>query len=217
MTWKPYSLWSPNFDVVSGGIRVMYGLYAWLLAKGQTAFLNTAFENPEFIAIYPEIAHGNPFQAKTVVRYILNRPGVMASNGVPGPSSFPDTDILYYFSEMFDTSRRLRGNTLFLPILNLHVFLDQEKNRTKTAYFVGKGVDKHKHPEDAILIDRQFAQDQQALANLLNECEVLYSYDPVSAMTEIARLCGCRVVLVQDFFSRDEYKDYEPGDRKSVV
>jgi len=34
---KPYSIMTPPFEVTSGGIRVMYGLYAWLLVKGQVA------------------------------------------------------------------------------------------------------------------------------------------------------------------------------------
>lgn len=67
------------------------------------------------------------------------------------------------------------------------------------------------HPKNAFWIDRKFAQDQQALADLLNECEVLYCYDPVTAMTEIARLCGCRVVIVNPLYSKEQFSVYEPG------
>ena len=72
----------------------MWGLYCWLLAKGQIAYVNATYDNGNFVAIYPEIYHGNPTGANTVVRYILNKPGVMGTSvqsGVftPGPTSFP--------------------------------------------------------------------------------------------------------------------------------
>jgi len=214
MSYKPYTIFSPPFDPVSGGIRVMYGLYAWLLAKGQIAFLNAKFEHSDCVAVYPEIQQGNPAEAFTVVRYILNTPGIMGGviDGAfkSGPTNFSDSDILYYFSRLFgETDDK---HYMFLPICNMHLFKDQKKLRNKTAYFIGKGFElKHdKHPKDAILIDREFAQDQSALADLLNECSVLYNYDPVTAMTEIARLCGTRIVQFPSSYTKEEFSKYEP-------
>lgn len=208
--YKPYVLWIPDFDVTSGGIRVMWGLYGHLLAKGQIVFVNTQLPYMDTVAIYPEIATGNPLGGKTVVRYILNKPGVM-SNGInPSPTEFDASDRLYYFSQLFGKAQD-PNHYMFLPILNTHLFKDQGKKRTKRAYFVGKGVNTGIHPKDSVLIDRSLAQDQAYLADLLNECEVLYCYDPVTAMTEIARLCGCRVVMVNPTYSKDEFKKYEAG------
>jgi hypothetical protein len=188
----------------------MWGLYGWLLSKGQVAYTNATSENPnDFIAIYPEIYQGNEANAGTVVRYLLNKPGAMALYGTPGPTTFDKSDIIYSFSKMYyDTNEK---HTLFLPILDLHLFKDQGRKRTKRVVFVGKGKDEGLHPKECIAIDRKFATDQQALAGLLNECDVLYSYDPVSAMTEIARLCGCRVVMLQKTYTKSEYRNYEPG------
>lgn len=214
---KPYVVASPPFDPVSGGVRVMYGLYGWLLAKGQIAFLNEKPTSGDFIAIYPEIEKGNPAGGTTVVRYILNKPGVvpaLMSDGTLryGDTEFDKNDRLYYFSRLFGGDDK--SNFLFLPILNLHVFKDQGKKRTKTAYFVGKGMNyplKEIHPSYSVLIDRNLAMDQQALADLLNECSVLYCYDPVSAMLELARLCGCRIVMVNPIYTKEEFSRYEPG------
>jgi hypothetical protein len=212
---KPYTLFTPPFDSVSGGVRVMYGLYGHLLAKGQIAHLNAKFNHSDCVAIYPEIEHGNPAEAFTVVRYILNIPGVVDaiySDGSfkKGPTKFNDDDILYYFSRLFgETDEK---HYMFLPILNLHLFKDQKKLRNKTCYFVGKGFDLtlDKHPKDAILVDRELAQDQQALADLLNETDALYCYDPVTAMLELARLNGCRIVQIPSIYSREEFSKYEP-------
>lgn len=217
---RPYSIFTPPFEVTSGGVRVMYGLYGWLLAKGQIAHLNAQYANPDFVAIYPEIQDGNPAGADTVVRYILNKPGVIDaiySDGSTrkGPAEFPETDIKYYFSRLFSETDKVK--TLFLPILNMHLFRDQKKLRNKTAYFIGKGEKQFKpeqmnlHPKDSILIDRQLADDQQKLADLLNECEVLYCYDPVTAMTELARLCGTRIVQIPSIYTKEEFSVYEPG------
>lgn len=220
MSYKPYVLTSPPFEITSGGVRVMYGLYGWLLAKGQVAFLNQRPSHGDVIGIYPEIEQGNPANASTIVRYILNKPGevpaLMADGSLrQGPIQFDPSDKLYYFSRLFgDTDE---SHYMFLPILNMHVFTDQKKKRTKTAYFIGKGIidpdlqTKFIHPQDAVLIERTLAQDQGYLADLLNECEVLYCYDPVSAMTELARLCGCRVVMVNHLYSKEQFSNYEPG------
>lgn len=217
---RPYSIFTPPFDITSGGIRVMYGLYGWLLAKGQIVHLNAQYNNTsDFVAIYPEIQDGNPAGADTVVRYILNKPGrieAVWSDGTvkTGPTDFGKNDKLYYFSRLFgDTDE---DHYLFLPILNTHLFKEQGKKRNKTAYFVGKGMhyfkpeDINKHPKDAILIDRNVADDQQELADLLNECELLYCYDPVTAMTELARLCGVRVVQIPSIYTKEEFSQYEP-------
>jgi hypothetical protein len=214
--YKPYVLTSPLWETTSGGVRVMFGLYGWLLAKGQVAFLNQKPEG-DCIAIYPEIQTGNPAEASTVVRYILNKPGVvpaLMSDGslVNGPTEFDPDDILIYFSKLY--APQDDSPIMFLPILNLHLFKDQKKARTKTAVLIGKGINypiNYIHPPDAIVIDREFAQDQGALADLLNECEVLYCYDPNSAMTEVARLCGTRVVMINPLYTKEEFSKYEPG------
>lgn len=205
---KPYCIVSPDYDYTSGGIKVMWGLYGHLLAKGVEVYMNRR-PAKHTIAIYPEITQGNPANGETVVRYILNKPGVMSSNGVSGPTEFETTDNLYYFSRLFGDTN---GNHyMFLPVIDLHTFYDQRKKRDKRAVFVGKGQDLGLHKPGAIIINRELAQDQQELANLLNECEVLYCYDPVTAMTEVARLCGCRVVIYPSTYTLSEFGKYEPG------
>jgi len=209
MSFKPYSIISPPWSPVSGGIRVLYGLYGWLLSKGQIVFLNAKFENKDFVAVYPEIFHGNPAGGDTVVRYILAPLGEMSFGGVPGPTKYNDTDLIYSFSKLvYDTDPE---HIMFLPILNMHLFKDQKKKRTKKCVFFGKKPDLNLHPKDCIPLDRRFATDQQALADFLNECQVMYCYDHRTAMTEISRLCGCRVVIFPSNYTKEQFKDYEPG------
>lgn len=210
--FKPYSVYCPPFSVTSGGIRVMYGLYGWLLVKGMIAYVNAAFENKDFIGIYPEIVNGNPMEAQTVVRYLLNEPGVMSNGIEPSPKVFAHSDKLYVFSELFNTVGADEEHKMFLPILNTNLFQDERRReRPYKCVFVGKGTNRALHPENCIEIDRNLSQDQVQLADFLNSCEVMYAYDPVSAMYEIARLCGCRIVLFNDKYSKEEFSKYEPG------
>ena len=77
---------------------------------------------------------------------------------------------------------------------------------------IGKGSDFHLPVIEGLFdVTREFSNDQQALADLLNECEVLYSYDPNSAMFEIARLCGCRVEIIPSLYTKKQFSKYEPG------
>lgn len=218
---KPYVIVSPQFDPTSGGVRVMWGLYGWLLSKGQIAYINEKPMQGDFIAIYPEIEHGNPTNASTVVRYILAKPGevdAIYASGIikKGPTDFNANDEMYYFSKLCGKAKD-EDHYLFLPILDLHTFKDQGKKRTDTAYLVGKGIKNMYvegsfiHPDKSIMIDRGFAQNQQALADLLNTCHTLYCYDYRTAMTELARLCGCRVIVVNDFYTKKEFSEYEPS------
>ena len=216
MKYRPYSILTPRFDPVSGGIRVMHGLYGWLLARGQIAYLNARMDIP-FIGVYPEIYHGNNAQAQTVVRYILNKPGVMATGGTPGPTTFPSTDLIYGFTKLYDTFNLDNEHLMFLPIIDLHLFKDQKKKRTKRCVFVGKGVDP-KIPETKGLtrISREMTLDQAGLADFLNKCDVMYSAENPSAMLEIARLCGCRVVFLPEnamttYTKKELIEKYEPG------
>lgn len=203
---KPYVIVSPDYDYTSGGIKVMWGLYGHLLARGHEVYMNR-YPHADVVAIYPEIYGSNPIGAKTVVRYILNKLGVMHGAGEPLKEINPH-EHNYYFSRLFGETDD--NHYMFLPVINLDIFKDQKRLRDKSAVFFGKGQDKGLHKPSTI-IDRSNAINQQDLADFLNECEVLYTYDPVSAMTEVARLCGTRVVYLADGYTKEDYKKYEAG------
>jgi len=211
---KPYLIRTPEFKVDSGGIRVCWGLYGWLLAKGQVAFINAQC-NQESIGIYPEIYHGNELNATKVIRYILQKPGMMGQ-GTPGvnfragPTHFNDSDEIYVFSKVYDQWDVDDDHILFLPIIDLNTFKNHHKIRYNKAFYVGKGQNLEEHPKDAIELTRDMTQDQEKLALFLNDCQVLYVYDRMSAIMECARLCGCKVVYLGDL-PLSQLELYEPG------
>jgi hypothetical protein len=211
---KPYLIRTPEFRVDSGGIRVMWGLYGWLLAKGQVAFINAQC-NQESIGIYPEIYHGNELNATKVIRYILQKPGMMGQ-GTPGvnfragPTHFNDSDEIYVFSKVYDQWDVDDDHILFLPIIDLNTFKNHHKIRYNKAFYVGKGQNLEEHPKEAIELTRDMTQDQEKLALFLNDCQVLYVYDRMSAIMECARLCSCPVVYLGDL-PLSQLELYEPG------
>ena len=206
---KTYTIREFEYQPTSGGIKVMYSLYGALLLKGEEVMANAIFQDDTpAIGIYPEISQGNELQTKIIVRYILNKPGVMAQSGVPGPITFAPTDCLFTFSKMFMDLPD--DHCMFLPAINTEVFFDRHLKRDKVAVFVGKGVATSPHIGE-VFIDRAMAKDQEALSILLNQCQVLNTYDPVSAMSEIARLCGCRVNYLSSAYTKKDYLLYEPG------
>ena len=223
MKYKPYSIIMPPFNPLSGGIRVMWGLYGWLLAKGQIVYANSTMVDSKFIAVYPEIFHGNDAKADTVVRYILNKPGVMGGinkDGVweSGPTEYPKDDHIFVFSKIYDTFGVDEDHLLFLPILNLHLFKDMKKKRTNRCVFVGKGKDIPMNVTEGLpRITRELSMDQGKLAEFLNTCDVMYSFENPTAMNEIARLCGCKVVFIPENatikYDKEELAEkYEPTD-----
>jgi hypothetical protein len=210
--FRPYSVVSPPFELTSGGVRVLYALHGWLLAKGQVSYMTATYDNKDFVAVYPEVYRGNMVNTEHIVRYILAKPGFIRLYGVPGPKVFDKEDKIFIFSELYNTFGADKDHIMFLPVLNMHLFKDQKRPRTKTCFYVGKGINLDKHPKDAININREIVQDQQGLADTLNGCSVMYGYDPVSAIYEVARLCGCRVVLIPEgHYTKEQWSTYEPG------
>jgi hypothetical protein len=212
---RPYIVISPAYSITSGGTKVMYGLYGWLLAKGCEVYMNctpNSWHKDELISIYPEIQDGNPVGTSRVVRYVLNTPGIMRGfddkgNMLTAPTNF-DGEMVYYFSRMFgDTDD---DHYMFLPVINTHIFKDQKKKRKNTCYLVGKGNNKHKHPENSIELNRKVASSQTELNDILNSCHTLYCYDNLTAMMEVARLSGCRVEY-HGKYTMKELTKYEPG------
>ena len=215
---RPYYIYSPPFDESSAGIVVMHSLAQQLKRAGCDVEV-VSCEVKELtskpweldhasIAVYPEIIWGNPFCSHTVARLILHLPGFWG-----GPEDYPASNLLFVFHEMWNYKAKLHlppGRLLQVPYLNLDRFINLHLPRKGRLVYRGKGT----QPDDPTLIGIPLLgekegfrgkEGQDRLVQALNTCEVLYSYDNLTAMTEIARLCGCPVVFIPDpFFTREE-------------
>jgi hypothetical protein len=221
---RPYVIWTPGYNARSGGIMVLHNFCHELNLVGQEAYiytmdnparnseLNTPYmpeglENP--IVVYPEIAWTNYLNINTVVRWLLNNPGKIS-----GPSSFPPNEILYAFSHMFNAFNLPEERILFLPIIDTNIYKDLRLERDKVLFYIGKGTRSSFIDEtnNAIEITRETGFEPQNLVSLLNTAKVLYCYDNITAITELARLCGCPVVMIPNGdFSEEKYREHEMG------
>jgi hypothetical protein len=224
---NPYAVWFPPFDRSSGGIVVLNRLAVELQKRGQVVFTNQPIQNPKWeriplwgsndenaIAVLPEILFNNPFHTKTVVHYLLNLPGVCG-----GPTSIPTDGICYTYSKLFNTKLGLPPERVMLiPHIDLDVFYDGKLPRHGRLVYRGKSRQEATSLNDPLVLypllggkeDFRGDEGQCRLAYKLNRCEMLYCYDSVTAITEIARLCGCPVVLMPDnTWTWQEYREHE--------
>ncbi len=215
---RKYLVWSFDYYPDSAGQKTMHRLCHELNQAGQEAYVaypkrNPAWNTPyhsrplsgDWIAIYPEIIAGNPWKAPRVVRYVLNTPGKLGGDAVYDPS-----EIVYVFHELFNTPGVPPERILFLPTIELDLYTDRHEPRSGALYYVGKG---HKSRDlDAVELTNDMKRDPHELADHLNRAEVLYTFDNVTAMSIIARLCGCPVVLIPDgTYDRDTFDRLQAG------
>lgn len=225
---KPYLIYTLPFTYHSAGAMVLQKLAKYLhdfypnnvfvLSEKQDNFnipliKDCKINRRDCIAIYPEGVEGNPFNCEVVVRYLLNLPGTFG-----GPTSYPSTDLLFVYSDFFNLKMNLpKDRILTTPCINTNVFYDMKLKRIKKLYYVGKGKFYGNLEADNIGAGKDFEgiEGQKKLSIILNQCQLLYSFDSVTAMTEIARLCGCPVVIMpNDQWSKEDLKsslNYDAG------
>lgn len=200
-----YLVWSLNYRHDSAGRKVLHRLCHELNEAGQQAYVafprrNRAWNTPyhpgrlkgDWTAIYPEIVKGNPWRAPRVVRYVLNNPGRLG-----GDKTYDPSEIVYVYGEMFNDLGLPPDRILRLPAIELDLYVDHHEPRSGSVYYVGKGQKTRDLPE-ATEITPALKRNQALLAETLNRAKVMYTFDMATAMIDIARLCGCRVIIVPD-------------------
>jgi hypothetical protein len=181
---------------------------------GQEAYVGPWATNPDWVtptseplegdwtAVYPEIVQGNPWNAPHVVRWVLNDPGKLGGDRVYDPS-----EQVFAFLELFmdvPPERALR-----LPVVETDIYTDRHLLREGTVFYVGKGHKTRELP-GAVEVTREMAADREAFAELLNRAALMVCFDDITAMIDVARLCGCPVQLIQDSYTWEQY------DRSSI-
>lgn len=222
---RPYYILAPNYTRLSAGIRVLHLLCHYLNKLGEEAYVFTEqtdnslrtpiltqeivdrhkATNRSPIAIYPEVVHGNPFQAASVVRYILNHPGLLG-----GPKNFDPQDMqIFWSAEYVDLAKTPNPSYVMIPNIDMDVFNNEnnphDRDRQQVLIYPGRYVQAEKDfPElfkDASVITYKWPQSHEELAALLRKGKVLYCFANSAILSE-ALLCGCPVVLKDSPFTR---------------
>ncbi len=212
---------SPDYHERSSGVRALHRLCHLLNRAGYRAAMripktatavNPAWDTPLFrdwpapeqsIVVYPEIVSGNPLQAKQVVRWALNYPGVLR-----GETSYDPTEMVFAWdarmlkrvgraaSEPLDESR-----VLAVPVIDPeHIYPDPSVTKDVDAYLIYKGASVREqfvlpNEREMVCIDDTVANLRE-LGALLRRTRKLYSYDHATILFHEALITGCELIQV---------------------
>ncbi|MDD2134401.1 glycosyltransferase [Pseudomonas kurunegalensis] len=220
---RPYYIVAPAYRHNSAGIRVMHMLCHLLNRCGQDAYLYSSTTNPMWhtplltnelrqqheqagrqpIVVYPEVVSGNPTNARSVVRYLLNVPGLIA-----GDTEFADSEMIFAYGEHLLPKGAGAERILFLPPIDTSLFnnLDNAYDSHRKGWLIYPGRHTHalqEHPELAArctLITNEWPATPREMAELFRRSEGIYCFSSTATALE-AMLCGCpAVVLKSPFF-----------------
>jgi hypothetical protein len=228
---RGYIIAAPSYTSVSAGIRCLYRLCDELNRCGYRAFVAGSTETaPDlsaplipwemaialcrhgFIAVYPETVAGNPLRARSIARWVLNRPGLLGGETVYG-----DSEMVFYYSDVFlpYVQNRVAGK-LYMPTIDEEIFFCDEvpvRDRSLESYYLGKSawkdgvVDKNRTFE----ITRT-APRKEELGKLFRASRCLYCFDNSTILIYEALMCGCPVVVIPDGTqTKEDYRRLELG------
>lgn len=190
-----------------GGIIAMHRLAHNLCLLGENAYINTELKNPEWLGefagnrsfdidktifIYPEVTIGNPFNAKNVVRWILNEVGVIGGDS----SSWGNNDIAFVYADYFSGREKNRVNGELRAFdMMLDYWKDYGLDREGECYIVRKGKNKilDKHCLDSTSIENY---NNEIALKIFNTKKRFICYDSECFLAVQAALCGCEVIVI---------------------
>lgn len=208
-----------------GGSLVLHQLAKQLKEKNQEVYLwcTKTIGNPTLIEeseiskfkddawmIYPEVIHGNPYDFKNVVRWVLHTPGYHGGDS----DSWGKDDLVYLFCDYFNLKDGVVAEDGYLRI---HDFkLDKFTNYNLNARDINchlfrkhKGViNLDKHSADSVCIDEILngLQSVDELVGIFNKTNIFVSYDTATYISTIAALCGATSVIIPDgVHTKEEY------------
>ena len=213
---RPVYVVAPSFILRDGGTVVLHRLAHLLHESGfDVSLVPTHFRGPlneykcgfsgvpvvspndaapKGVVIYPEIVGGNPLGCEFVVRWLLNRPGVIG-----GDVKFSEDEHFFIYSTNHYAADEEFLNYPLLAISWLRRDVFYPMNSDRALNVVGwfhKGSKYHPAevvPDNLFLLDN--LSDMQR-AVMLNLSKMLISYDPHSFMTLQAIMCGCMPIIV---------------------
>ncbi|MGC0154886.1 hypothetical protein ACPRNU_20705 [Chromobacterium vaccinii] len=235
---QPYYICAPGYARVSNGIRAMHLLCHYLNKLGEEAYVFSPETHPALrtpyltqdivdrhkaskrspIVVYPEVVHGNPLNGGAVVRYILNHPGLLG-----GPKDYPASDMLVFWQHDYvDFAKYPDPSYIFIPSIDTAIFNNDDNpddgKRHRTLIYPGRYKQAQQDfPElfhDATVITYDWPESHEALAALLREGKVLYTFANSAIISE-ALLCGCPVVIKETQFTKKP--EERAGDMKALA
>ena len=222
---QPYYINAPHYIRTSAGIKSLHILCHCLNRAGYEAYMaiypnrtgqddtSPDLLTPELtpnvvqehrrrgvspIMVYPENIKGNPFGAHTVVRYVMNFPGLLG-----GDRRYRKSEIIFSYSRVLAEAAGAPDSVLFLPPSDATVFTPGDnQERSGSCFWAAKYQMVHNGellPVTAnsveITRDKPHSQTVPEIVELLRRSEVFYTYENTSMALEAA-LCLCPTVFL---------------------
>ncbi|HEV3317499.1 MAG TPA: hypothetical protein VG488_11035 [Candidatus Angelobacter sp.] len=223
-----FIIYAPEYFDVSSGVRALYRLCHLLNCAGYEAAIYpfgdierhsaqlSPWNTPIFaesrlpsgtVVIYPEIVSGNPLQAKQVVRWVLNYPGVIG-----GDLFFGEDELVMVWDRKMlnrvNSSVRYQldlANVLQVPVVNpAFIYPDSGIVKDVDCYFIHKGRAAYDmfhqrchlpDEENMICIDHT-VDTQFRLGEVLRRTKRLYSFDHATILFHEALIAQCEIFQV---------------------
>lgn len=207
-----YFIVAPHYRESSLGIQVLHRLCHMINEQGGRAWMIGCDTNPDWnapacteqafktlmesgepwIAVYPEVTRGNPLNAPVVVRFMLNREGVIDGNVVdPG-----DDDLIFWYRDEF-AEKEPQPKLLGIESYDLDLFRDDHPIKDVDLLYINRlpysVIEFSKLPKNITILSMENPLSHKELATLLKRARVLYTYE-ASGTCILANLCGCPVV-----------------------
>ena len=148
--------------------------------------------------IYPETISGNPLGAERVIRWVLNRPGLLG-----GDTVYADNELVFVYSNIYApfVKNKIQG-VLYLPTLDEEIFYppkNAQQERGLACYYVGKSSFKEGHFDRATTFEiTRDVPTKKELGNIFRSAKILYCFDNATAVAHEAIACGCPVLVIPD-------------------
>ena len=188
---------------------VFYNLNIKFINSSIIEFHKNNSYNP--IVIYSDTVDGNPINASSIVRYMMNYDGLLKK------ITKDKNELNFAYSKNIAESLKLTDNrVLFIPTSDPELFhpLNNIK-RNGSCVYLGKYFDYHKgeeqqitkqstkiyRPESINLSKTIYSKSE--IINLLQKSEICYLYEN-SAIALEAVLCGCVAVFIPNKFLKQQ-------------
>lgn len=226
----PYYIRAPDYRETSSGVVSLHYLCHVLNLNGREAYIcgaevfNSALKTPKLdvattqrhasegkvpIAVYPEIARGNPLNCSVVARVMLNFEGFISGNSMDAAP----TDLFFYYAALIARDHgHPEGDLLCLPTIDVELFKDAGPGTEREGCYLYQNryplerIDYTQLPADIRLLRIASALTLAELAQLLRSAEVLYTYE-WSMTCVIAVLCGCPVLFMPGYGVDQQFLD----------
>ncbi|MDR1648039.1 MAG: hypothetical protein LBR88_08415 [Zoogloeaceae bacterium] len=223
----PYYLYAPPFTQKSAGVRMLHYLCHTLNALGYEAYVATAKTSPRLhtpqltqeimethhrerqtpIVVYAEVYPGNPLALPVVVRWLLNKTGLLC-----GHTDFASDELTFYWDEwVLEAGQKeaLQATRLFFPPVDRSVFNDKgvaPGTRRGICYYARKYLESGYRLDERLIREgislcHDIPRSKEEIAEILRACKVFYCYEPTAMIAE-AQACGCFVALVETDYLR---------------